>query len=108
MLLKCYHYDITKIVILNLGDEKMMICIYYNPKKQEYYAKIIKNYFNKEIEVGRKTYGRHGVYHELVAMFYLDHYIKKPKLINCKSWSDYSNKTNSKNIKEKYFYLDLE
>lgn len=107
MLLKCYHYDITKIIILELGDEKMMICIYYNPLKQEYYAKIVKNYFNKDIEVGRKICYC-GNYHELVCMFYLDHYIKKPKLINCKSWSDYRNKTNTENLKEKYFYLNLD
>lgn len=85
----------------------MMICIYYNPQKQEYYAKIVKNYFNKEIEVGRKIC-YNGNYHELVCMFYLYHYIKKPKLINCKSWSDYRNKTNTENLKEKYFYLNLE
>ena len=107
MLLKCYHYDTTKIIILELGDEKMMICIYYNPQKQEYYAKIVKNYFNKDIEVGRKICYC-GNYHELVCMFYLDHYIKKPKLINCKSWSDYRNKTNTENLKKKYFYLNLE
>lgn len=87
----------------------MMICIYYNPKKEEYYAKIIKQFFSKEIAVGRKTYGKNGVYHELVAMFYLDNYSsRKPKLINCKSWSDYRNKTNTENLKEKYSYLNLE
>lgn len=108
MLLKCYHYDITKIVILELGDEKMMICIYYNPQKQEYYAKIIKQFFSKEIEVGRKIC-YNGNYHELVAMFYLDNYSsRKPKLINCKSWSDYRNKTSTENLKEKYSYLNLD
>lgn len=86
----------------------MMITIYYNPQKQEYYAKIIKQFFSKEIEVGRKIC-YNGNYHELVCMFYLDNYSsRKPKLINCKSWSDYRNKTSTENLKEKYSYLNLE
>lgn len=61
-----------------------MIAIFYNPNKNIYYAKYLKNaYLYDYYEVGYINQYNHKV----VCMFYLN----GGKLVNCKSFVDYKN-----------------
>ena len=61
-----------------------MIAVYYNPKKDEYYAKLLRSVFvSDNYKVGYiNNYG-----HKIVCMFYLT---EDKKLVACNSYWDYN------------------
>lgn len=69
-----------------------MIAVYYNPKRDTYYAKLLKvSYLNDYYKVGYvNQFG-----HKLVCMFY----INNKRLQPCKSFLDYMH--NKKSIKKR-------
>lgn len=74
-----------------------MIVVYYNPSKEEYYAKILKHFMRKDICVGyTNNYG-----HYIVCMFYIEN---NKNLIKCNNYMDYAmNKRKRKPSYYKYY-----
>lgn len=71
-----------------------MICVWYNPSKEIYYAKILKHFMSHDLKVGNiNNYG-----HILVCMFYI--YDNK-ELIQCNSYMDYA--MNKRKQKPSYY-----
>lgn len=74
-----------------------MICVWYNPGKEIYYAKILKHFMSRDLKVGNtNNYG-----HVLVCMFYIEN---NKNLIQCNNYMDYAiNKRKYKPSYYKYF-----
>lgn len=80
-----------------------MILIWYDPKKDRYYAKYLFLYTTNNKKVGDISY--YG--HILKCMFYIESgTIYKPKLVQCNSYQDYrDNHLKKKQDFSKYDYL---
>lgn len=71
-----------------------MICVWYNPSKEIYYAKILKHFMSHDLKVGNiNNYG-----HVLVCMFYIH---DNKELIQCNSYWDYT--MNKRKQKPSYY-----
>lgn len=87
---------------MKLGDI-IMILIWYDAKKDRYYAKHLFHYITNKVKVGDTNY--YG--HILKCMFYIESgTIYKPKLVQCNSYQDYrDNYMKKKQDFSKYDYL---